>query len=343
MLNCIMIMLNTKTYFPVQFVTFNYNISNVPFAAVLIWALYPFFVYHAEQWQTLRFFPVFALPPSWEGAWDWWRYYAICISCGFNAMSDTPSWCAVLACVYLSLCVPAAKKWCFAAGALFGFACLLRINNIFFAPLLTFLWLGKIPLKWKSAGLFLLAAAAGFLLVFGFQLWINFHQFGNMLTFGYSLHYLDFVPEKRPCAGFTFGTLTEWRNTKFLLFGNLALVAAGISGLALLKARFTRIALTLFSVPLVLFFLGYSHTYCDVRRFVMAIFLIFPAAACAALAPEQKRRRYLVLPLALLLWFSPSAEILALFLLLLLLRSLWDLHGELFGDILSKVHKEEQQ
>ena len=41
------------------------------FAAVLLWALYPFFVYHAELWGKLHFAPLLALPSSFDGVADW--------------------------------------------------------------------------------------------------------------------------------------------------------------------------------------------------------------------------------------------------------------------------------
>ena len=121
-------------------------------------------------------------------------------------------------------------------------------------------------------------------------------------------------------------------------------MAAGIAGLLFLRTRYTRIALTLLAVPLILFFFGYTHTYCDARRFIMAAYPAFIGALCAALgdsfeAYRRGGRGRCLLPgllvTAVLFRFLP-AEICALSLLLLLLRALFDLQREVSGVILRK-------
>ena len=314
------------------------------FAAVLVWALYPFFIYHAELWDAKIFKPFAALPCFLDGVPDWWRFYAVCINAGFNAMSDAPGLTAVFFTLLLAQKIPV-KKWnMFFIGAAFGFCCLVRINYIFFAPVIAFICLVKAPLDNKKE-LFKLAGAAagGFLALFGWQLLINQYQFGNMLVFGYSLHYLDFPPDKRPDTGFNWSTLLEWQNIRFLIGANKFLMTAGIAGLCFLRERRLRIALTLTAVPLILFFFGYTHTYCDARRFIMMAFPVFIAAFCCGIANFSLHegggwRKYLpigIIPLMALLWFMP-AKIYAICLCLLLLRTIFDLQQELRRGILIK-------
>ena len=315
------------------------------FAAILVWAVYPFFVYHAELWKTLSFAPFLAPPCFVDGAPDWWRFYSVCIHTGFNGMSDTPGLLAVLLTLLLARLAPPDCRGTFLTGLAYGFCCLLRINYVFFAPLIAFIWFFRLPERsfpslLRAAG----AALGGFFLVFGWQFLINIHHFGNPFTFGYSLHYLDFPPEKRPSAGFTWAILAELRNIKFLMGANKLLMAAGIAGLLFLRTRYTRIALTLLGVPLILFFFGYTHTYCDARRFIMAAYPAFTGAFCAAAGDclEAYRRggrgRLLLpgLPAAAVLFRFLPAEICALSLLLLLLRALFDLQREVSEVILKR-------
>ena len=315
------------------------------FAAILVWAVYPFFVYHAELWDTLTFAPFLAPPCFLEGTADWWRFYSVCIHTGFNGMSDTPGLLAVLLTLLLARKAPPNWRGALLTGLAYGFCCLLRINYVFFAPLIAFIWFFRLPERsfpslLRAAG----AALGGFFLVFGWQFLINTHHFGNPFTFGYCLHYLDFPPEKRPSAGFTWAILAELRNVRFLMGANKLLMAAGIAGLLFLRNRYTRIALTLLGVPLILFFFGYTHTYCDARRFIMAAYPAFIGAFCAAAGDglEAFRRggrgRFLIpglLATGVVFRFLP-AEICALSLLLLLLRALFDLQREVSEVILRK-------
>ena len=315
------------------------------FAAMLIWAVYPFFVYHAELWKTLTFAPILAPPCFMDGAADWWRFYSVCIHTGFNGMSDTPGLLAVLLTLLLARIAPPDCRGAFLTGLAYGFCCLLRINYIFFAPLIAFIRFFRLPEHslpslLRASG----AALGGFFLIFGWQFLINIYHFGSPFTFGYSLHYLDFPPEKRPSAGFTWAILSELRNVKFLMGANKLLAAAGIAGLLFLRNRYTRIALTLLAVPLILFFFGYSHTYCDARRFIMAAYPAFIGAFCAALGDGFSayraggRGRFLLpgmLVTGAVFRFLP-AEICALSLLLLLSRALFDLQREVSGVILKE-------
>lgn len=310
--------------------------------AVLIWAVYPFFVYHRELWGTLSFSPILALPNFAEGVFDWWRFYSVCIHTGFNAMSDTPGLLAVLGTILLAQKLSFSRRNLFLVGMAYGFCCLIRINYIFFAPLIAFICLEKMPQKSLRELCFAFCAASGgFFLVFIWQLLINCYQFGNPLTFGYALHYLDFPPEKRPDTGFNWSTLAELRNIKFLMGANKFLMAGGIAGLFFVRDRYSRIALSLAVLPLILFFFGYTHTYCDARRFILMAFLIFPAAFCAACSNlfalqgtgVQKFLPFLMLPVMVILFFVPE-EILAICLCLLLLRTLFDLQQKLFRGIL---------
>lgn len=312
--------------------------NNCAFAAVMIWAIYPFFIYHSENWNTLSFAPAAALPCFLTGTADWWRFYAVCINAGFNAMSDMPGLFAVLCTILLAQKLGCTCRNLFFIGLAFGFCCLVRINYIFFAPLLAFICFDKNhPRSAKEFFAFAGAAAGGFFTVFGWQLLVNFYQFGNPLVFGYSLHYPDFPPEKRPDTGFNWRTLAELRNIRFLVGANKFLMSAGLAGLLFIRERYTRIGLALATLPLLLFFFGYTHTYCDARRFIMILFPVFPAAFCAAFAQNLQAEHKIMLVLlfaAAAVLFTVSAEISAICCCLLLLRAVFDLQQKLFRGIL---------
>lgn len=253
------------------------GLSNLKAALpMLAWAAWPFFHFHVELWNQGVFQSIFATSGG-----SAWFFYGTLINAGFNAMSDTPSLCAVLGSIALALYMPPKRRFVLLLGFLFGFSCLLRINNIFFAPLLAWIAAGKFPdaLRHpKQLGLLVPLAAAGFFAAFGIQLWINFHQFGNPMTFGYVLHYPDLADGLRPVNGFTLRTFLEGRNIRFLAGANHAAWTLGITGMLLLRNAKLRSTFALWSVPVIWFFFGYSHTFCDARRFV---FGAFPAMLAA--------------------------------------------------------------
>ncbi len=204
---------------------------------------------------------------------QWWNFYSALINSGFNAMSDTPGVCAILGCIAFALYMPARKRSVLLLGLLYGFACLLRINYILLAPALAYIAFHRFEpelKRWKTLLTLTALAAAGFLAVFGFQLWINFHQFGSPLTFGYILHYPEVADGLRPANGFTLRTFLAGTHTRFLAGANHALWALGITGLVLLRNAKQRTLFALWAIPLIWFFFGYSHTFCDARRFLFA-------------------------------------------------------------------------
>lgn len=250
---------------------------------MLCWAAWPFVHFHAELWNRDFFQSYFQL---FGVSGNWWNFYSVVINAGFNAMSDTPGLCAVLGCIAFALYMPLRRSSVLPLGMLFGFACLLRINNVFIAPVLAYIVFFRFGAELRSlksacsvGGL----AAAGFLAVFGFQFWVNFHQFGNPLTFGYILHYREAADGLRPANGFTLQTFLAGRSIRFLVGTNRAAWALGLTGLLLLRDRRLRTLLALWAIPFIWFFFGYSHTFCDARRFVFAA---FPAMLAAFFALE---------------------------------------------------------
>jgi hypothetical protein len=280
------------------------------FTALVIWAVWPFAAWHLESWKNEFFIDFFALPPiSIDDGWSWWRHYAVCINAGFNAMSDTPALLFTLLAALVAISAAPGKTSCFLAGALWGFASLTRINCVIFLPFFIYIaWIRRKEfLSWYNFFICGATALAGFLIVFGFQFYINCIQFGSPMTFGYCRHYVDFAPLDRPDAGFTFHTLAKWSNLRFLALANHRIWCAGFAALLFMKNRKIRDALIFLSIPLIIFFAGYSHTYCDARRFIFASFTAFAAAFATADLwqdlPSKKLRTLLIGAVAVLLIF----------------------------------------
>ena len=265
-------------------------------AALFTGVLWCFVACHLENWDACRF-PGFFVPPVPDAAdpLGMWKFYRFCIGAGFNAMSDMPGLLAVLATIYCALSLPLKARHAALTAALYGFACLIRINYCFMAPLLAFIWLIRMreaKLAWREVALHAVAGAAAFLALFGWQLFVNYRDFGSILRFGYVLHYLDFPAGERPADGFTFHTLTQWRNLKFLFGANHAAWTLFFAGTLFLRDRKLRTVFVLWAAPITIFFLGYYQTYCDAARFILPVFVAFFGAffafACRRETPPRR-------------------------------------------------------
>ncbi len=240
-------------------------------AAGMVLAIYPF-VFHwlptgngqtAVQWLSLP-------EPGWSLV-----NYAVFIAAGFNTMSDTSA--CLLVVMLLFLCALPPKRWrcgvAAAVGLLFGFACLVRLNNIFYAPALALLWmLGRDRRFSRSAWCEYAVGVAAAFLAFLPQLLINRIQHGGLLVFPYVEH------NNLSSSGFLWNYVKV--NVPFLFYANRWWWSAGATALLLVKDRKTRTVLTLWSVLALLFFCGYPCTTFDAVRFILPVFGAFIGAVC---------------------------------------------------------------
>jgi hypothetical protein len=271
------------------------------FFAALLWTVIPFFYSHFEFWDEKIFKSFFALPRD----TFCFRFYRNIITMGFNAMSDTPSTFFILLCILLCLFLPVKLRSIAVIAAVYGFACLIRINNIFFAPLIAWLFWCRFNtrlLEWRYLVKALLAAVGVFMLVFGWQLVINKLHFGHFSTFPYVLH-------GGANDGFRWPFVSQ--GIQYLGGSNLAYWALGVSGMFFISDRKLRVTLILWAVPVILFFFGYTFTYCDSHRFIMSSYsAILAAFVCADIwnktSVSEKARLIGMLAMSLLL-VCPSA------------------------------------
>ena len=149
----------------------------------------------------------------------------------------------------------------------FGFLCLVRINYIFFAPLLAFVFFDSFAELWKNKWNYLyaiLCGTAGFMLVFVWQFVVNKIQFGSPFIWPYSLH--NYAPDR----GFVWRVVPY--GFKYLCQTNYVYLVLGLSSLFFIPERKTRVLLTLWIFPTLLFFFGYPIVFNNPTRFIFAVF-----------------------------------------------------------------------
>ena len=228
---------------------------------VLLLALFPFFYHYMQDWNVHYFKSFCALPLSFN------RFYNTILIRGYNCMSDTPSNFLIMLCFMLILYLPAKLKFVTLVSLIFAFACLVRINNIFFAPVTAWLFWIKFTEKTVNVKYLIQSATvaiATFTIAFLPQLIINHLQFDSFFTFPYILH------NNEAAKGFKWATLNTGIN--FMGGANFAIWAAGLSGILLIKDRKLRNTLVLWGIPVILFFFGYPCIFTDARRFILSSF-----------------------------------------------------------------------
>ncbi|MBQ9337972.1 MAG: hypothetical protein IJS14_11825 [Lentisphaeria bacterium] len=200
---------------------------------------------------------------------------------GRNAMSD---YAAVFLFVVL-LCFAMKKSRSLLRFSIlsmgFGFLCLVRINYIFFAPLLAFVFYDSFSELWKNRRNYLYAAlcgTAGFMLVFVWQFILNKIQFGSPFIWPYSLH--EYAPDR----GFVWNVVPY--GFKFLFRTNYVYLVPGIASLFFIPERKTRALLALWIFPTLIFYSGYPIIFNNPVRFIFALYP--PLLAALVMNPVWK-------------------------------------------------------
>jgi len=219
------------------------------FAGVAVWQFFLSFLVVRPYGMNgdVRIESAFALPSP-EIFTD---VFPILISSGHNGMSDSVSALVAMLCLLTAAYL---KRPLLPLSLLFGFLCLIRINNIFFAPVLLLLLILKYRETLRKKGAFLffcLTGALGFLAVFSVQFALNHIQFGNPFVFPYALH------PNRASQGFL---LSEFPGGfRYTCLWNNACLAWALPSLLLMKDRLLRMVLVLAVIPMMLFFCGYPE------------------------------------------------------------------------------------
>jgi hypothetical protein len=255
----------------VMFYFIIYRVSGSRLKAFLscgLWIVLSFFVYYRYDIDKGFLKSYCALPIFDFG----FRFYKSLTWAGFNAMSDTPAMFFMMLTLMLTLYMRKNLGMLLTVSVLFGFTCLIRINYIFFAPLLAWLFWKRFGKDFIDKGFLLkalLVSTGTFLLVFMPQFLVNHFQCGSVFNFPYIYH-------DEANAGFEFTMLAT--GIPVLVKANLAFLTLGMAGLLTLKDRSLRIIFILWIVPLLLFFFGYKCVESDAVRFLLPLFPAMSAA-----------------------------------------------------------------
>ena len=252
------------------------------FLAMTLWAVWPFFHHHFAGFGIRQFWSYLALPSV---NYDF-AHYVNLIGASYNAMSDTPSTFFVLAVMAAVLFI---RKWSYAAltaGVLYGFSCMIRINNILFVPAL-FAMIFFYHREWLKNWRFWLVGGGAFVLGFLPQIWANSFFFGNPFRFSYTnyaggahtyLHWIFF----RTTAAY-YGAANHW----------CWILAA--AGLWVMRDNRLRLLLTLWAVPVICFFTLYSHGTDDAIRFILTAYpALFLAVTSCGIWEKLSRRGWVM-------------------------------------------------
>ena len=186
---------------------------------------------------------------------------------GRNSMSDYAAVFLLVVLLYCSMQKSRSLIRFFLLSMGFGFLCLIRINYIFFAPLLAFVFYDSFSELWKNTRNYLYAAlcgTAGFMMVFIWQFVLNKIQLGSPFVWPHSLH--EFAPDR----GFVWNVIPY--GFKFLCQNNYVYIVLGISSLFFIPDRKIRAFLTLWIFPMLLFFTGYPIVFNSPVRFIFALY-----------------------------------------------------------------------
>ena len=254
------------------------------FGAMLVWAVLPFLYHHLPDFN-LRWFASFLNWPSWKFTY---YHYINLIACGFTAMSDTPSTMTVLLVMTVLLYGKATWRTTALAAFLYAFACLIRINNILFAPALAVMVWCYRPEYLNTPRRLLrntLAGAAAFLIGFLPQFAANFHFFGNPMRFSYT----NYAHGAHTYLHWVFVELTA----AFYGTTNQLIWIPALLSLFFMRDRKLRITLIWWAVPVILFFFAYSHGTDDPIRFILTGYPAFFLAIAANRVWKNVGRREL--------------------------------------------------
>ena len=236
------------------------------FFTTLTLAVLPFCYFPAEFFALDSpggevFKSIFAIPNINAASY---RLYYMFFNTGYNGMSDTPSMFLIFLCIYLAISRSFGKGILIAVSALFGIACLVRINNIFFSPLIAYVFWCTFRDKFSSRrelATCILIAAAAFLLAFSPQFIINKLQFGSFSTFPYILH------ANQAHRGFDLASLPG--GIVYMLGCNYVYFTFCAVGLFFIRNARTRTILALWAIPLTVFFCGYPVAGASPVRFII--------------------------------------------------------------------------
>ena len=245
------------------------NSSGKAFIVAFLLAILPFIYYPLELhlktgenvFKSFFTFPYFS-PAS-------YRLYYVYLWTGYNGMSDMPSTLSVLSAIALGLYMRPGKRMIIVISAIFAISCLIRINNIFFSPLIAYIFWIRLKdsvtsLKYLLK-LFLIAFTV-FTMIFSLQFIANYIFFNSVFTFPYIAHPDD------SAKGFLLSTFLS-SGSNFIIGCNYMYMVFTVLGLLFIQKHHTLKSILIFwSLPLILFFCGYPVVETSPIRFILTTY-----------------------------------------------------------------------
>ena len=187
------------------------------------------------------------------------------------------------------------------AGGVLGLACLVRLNNIFWLPLIVYLfWCTDQArlIQWRYLVKATVLAGVMFGLVFIWQLIVNRLQFCHFLTFPYILH------SEKIHAGFQFENLMGVSKYHFSILA--VPLCWTLAALAVMREARMRNLLILWIFPMLLFFCGFVVTGQHYRFFMPLFYGMTGAVVAVEFWPQINWRQRILLVLLLLVMVMPK-------------------------------------
>ncbi len=218
----------------------------VAFSSIMIFMLLPKIYLPVE----IKDYSIFSLFFIYVDVYILTCYYQILS--GFNSMSDT----LAASLVFITLATatwqaPGYRRGVI-VGMLYATACMVRVNMVFMAPVIAFImWYGDDKILHDlryTVNLFLLTIGA-FVLIYWPQFLINQIQNGGILTYTYE-YYVD-------GAGKGFEVSKMAKVTRYLMKIHYLYYGVFVSSCLLIKDSYKRNILTLWVVPMTIFFCGF--------------------------------------------------------------------------------------
>ena len=254
------------TYYIIQKLS---NSSLKAFIVAFLLSILPFIYYplevHLPNGGTI-FKSFFSLPYFSSVSY---RLYYVYLWTGYNAMSDMPSTLCILTAIALGLYMRPSKRMIILISAIFAISCLIRINNIFFSPLIAYLFWMRLKSSidsFKTLIKLSLLAFSIFTLIFSLQFIANYIFFHSIFTFPYIAH-----PDNS-AKGFLISTFLT-SGSKFIIGCNYMYMIFATMGLLFIRRNTTlKNILILWSLPLILFFCGYPVVETSPIRFILTTY-----------------------------------------------------------------------
>lgn len=239
------------------------------FCVILLWSLlaifwqFRYFAAGDPQDYNSYIFTAYAAPPVFSLDFT---LYSLYTWFGVNCVSDTVAAMLLFAALFLFVSMKPNRRNLLLFSALFGLICLVRLNNIFYAPAFFFLYLQKYKDALPFTNEFfrmVLPPAALFLAIVSIQAVTNFHHFGSPFTTPYILHDTNIV---------------KWNsqfliaNISLLFISNKAWFLPALLAVFFQKDRRMKYFFILWCAPVILFFMGYGCTFNSPIRFLLPVF-----------------------------------------------------------------------